>query len=101
MHFLEVLPQLDIVVRLHQTVSDFLADGVISNDESNLLIAQLGIAAQQFSGRSYELCKTCGGPLPADMRGSCPWCLARESCDSDMSDEANSHLDAISQTLHS
>lgn len=101
MRFLEVLPQLDIVVRLHQTVSDFLADGVISSDESDLLIAQLGIAARQFSGISYELCKTCGGPLPEDMRGSCPWCLARESSDSDLCEEANSHLDAISEALRS
>lgn len=100
MHFLEVLPQLDIVVRLHQTVSDFLADGVISADESDLLIALLGSAAQQFSGGSYELCKVCGGPLPVEMKGVCPWCLARESHDSELCDEANDHLDAISKTMH-
>ena len=99
MCFLEILPKVDVVVRLHQTVVDFLSDGVITEDESNILIELLNIASHQFAGRSYALCRACGGPLLAEVKGACPWCLARESQDCELHDDAASHLDEIAESL--
>ena len=99
MCFLEILPKLDVVVRLHQTVVDFLSDGVITEDESNILIELLNIATHQFAGKEHAFCRMCGGPLLAEMKCACPWCLARESQDCELHDDAASHLDEIAESL--
>ena len=100
MWFLEVLPPLDVVNRLRQSVSDFIADGVMSEEESDILILQLGMAAQQFSGKPYVTCPVCAGPLLANMECQCPWCSACEVLGRALSDDAESHMDAIAESIN-
>ena len=75
------------------------ADGVITADESNILIELLNIATHQFSGKEHAFCRMCGGPLLAEMKCACPWCLARESQDCELHDDDASHLDEIAESL--
>ena len=101
MCFLEILPPLDGVARLRQNVSDFLEDGEISKEESDLLIAQLGIVERQLLGKSFLVCPTCGGPKFEDAGGLCPWCLAHAEKGCEISDEADRHLDDIASAIFS
>ena len=94
--FLEVLPRHDAVARLLQTVSMSLEDGEISDAESEILIAQLGMASNLFLGKKFVECQTCGGPLMDDATGVCPWCL---SAGVSLPDDAEEHLDDIANSV--
>ena len=98
-HFLEVLPPLDVVKRLHQTVTAFLDDGEISDEESDILILQLSMAVEQFSGKPYSTCPVCGGPLLKELKSPCPWCLAQDCTADRLDDDAETHLDSIAESM--
>ena len=104
MWFLEVLPSVDVVNRLRQSVADFLADGEITQGESDILTLQLGAAAEFLEGKPHIGCSVCGGPIPKGMNTPCPWCMAKEqymlSGDGEvLGDDAEAHLDAISAAI--
>lgn len=99
MWFLDVLPSQDVVKRLRQSVSDFLADGEITSEESDILILQLGIAAKKFAGKTYVVCPDCGGPLSDGAQATCPWCLAHAIQEYETCDDIERHLAAIAQDI--